>query len=254
MLTNGVLARRLYESAAGRALFEARLREILDSIWKPTVLVAEADRMVELVKPYLSTGEQFTQALAVAQLKARIAARRASLLAALDADPAPLPAPRGLVCFRELGTVSGTFSTTWGTAGAEDPWSAGDATLDAVVDGEVWTLTPDYVAAVAGPDADPASAFPASVGVLALRDDGMLGMLYFGLKAEQLEPGDVPLNLVTAASLLLETDPGVKDGPATLLATMFGTIHFDSAATTPGAPITGSYQGTLFASGLLGTP
>jgi len=34
---------------------------------------------------------------------------------------------------------------------------------------------------------------------------------------------------------------------------MFGVLHFDSAATTPGAPVTGSYQGTLYASGLLGT-
>jgi hypothetical protein len=252
ILTTGVLARRLWESSAGRARFEARLRELLDSIWKPSLLAAEADRMVELVEPFLSAGEQSAQASAVAQLKRRMAARRASLLAALDAPPAPLPAPRGLVCFRELGTVSGTFTTTWGSNSAEDPFAAGEATLAASVDGEDWVLNPDYVTAVAGPDQDPASAFPASVGVLALRDDGMLGLLYFGLKSEQIKPGDVSLNLETAASLLFDADPDVKDVPPTLRAAVFGTIHFDSAATTPGAPVTGSYQGTLFASGLLG--
>ena len=47
---------------------------------------------------------------------------------------------RGLVCFREIGTVTGTFSTTWGTTGAEDPFATGTGTFDAVVNGAAWSL------------------------------------------------------------------------------------------------------------------
>ncbi len=253
VLTTGVLAHRLYAHPEGRALFAARLRVILESAWDVPALKADIDRMVDLLKPFLPAGERFGQAIAVAQLKNRIEARRATLLATLEAPAGPLPALRGLVCFREIGSVAGTFSTTWGTAGTPDPFSAGEATLDAVVDGVPWSLMPDAIGSVAGPGDDAASAFPDTVAIPVLRTDGMLGVLYFGLKADQIKPGDVLVNPATGPALLIEADPNVKDAPGTVLASVFGTLHFDAAATTPGAPVTGSYQGKLYASGLLGT-
>jgi hypothetical protein len=253
ILTTGVLAHRLYSSPDGRARFAARTRTLLDTVWDVPALGAEIDRMVELVTPVLTDGERFWQSLAVAQLKARIEARRAALLSALATPAGQLSPLRGLVCFREIGSVSGTFSTTWGTAGTPEPFAAGTATLDAVVDGVAWSLMPDSIGAVAGAGEDPASAFPDNVAVPALRTDGMLGVLYFGLKPEQVKPGDIFVSPGTAPALLLEVDPDVKDAPARVLGAVFGTLHFDSAATKPLAPVSGTYQGKLYASGLLGT-
>jgi hypothetical protein len=253
ILSTGTLAHRLYQSPEGRARFAARLREILDAVWDVAALHAEIDRQLELVKPFLSPGDRLGQVIAVTQLKARITARRAALLDSLAAPATPLPPPRGIVCFREIGSVAGTFSTTWGTAGTPDPFAAGTGTLDAVVAGVPWLLQPDSIGAGSGPGDDPASAFPVTVAVPALRQDGMLGVLYFGLKAAQVQPGDVLVSPGTAPALLLELDPNIDSAPAGVLAAVFGTLHFDSAATTPGAPVSGSYQGTLYASGLLGT-
>jgi CotH kinase protein len=253
ILTTGVLAHRLFSQTAGRARFEARLRQILATVWRPDTVVAQIDQLKDLVAPFLSRGERATQTLAVTALKTRVLARRAELDAALAGPPAVLAPLRGEVCFREIGSVSGTFSTTWGTTGAADPLSIGAATLDAVVQGAPWSLLPDAIGAVAGPADDPASGFPASVGVVAVRADGLLGLLYFGLTPGQVQPGDVVLNVATAPSLLFELDPNAPNAPATILGTVFGTLHFDSAALTPGAAISGRYDGKLYASGLLGT-
>jgi hypothetical protein len=251
MLTTSALAHRLYSIPEGRARFAARMTEILDTAWNVPNFTAEIDRMVALVKPILTPSERLFQAIAVGQLKTRIAARRDALLTALAAPPEQLPALRGLVCFREIGTVTGTFSTTWGTTGAPDPFATGTGTLDAEVDGAAWSL--DAIGGVAGPGEDQASAFPSNVVIPVLRQDGLLGVLLFGLKPEQVTPGDVLVTPGTAPTFLVELDPNVENAPARVLASMFGTLHFDSAATTPGAPVTGSYQGTLYASSLLGT-
>ncbi len=253
LMTTGVLAHRLFAHPEGRARFEARLRQLLDTTWHPEELVAEVDRMARLVAPFVKSAERLQQALAVAELKSRIRARRTELLAALAAAPLELAPMRGQLCFREIGSVAGTFSTTWGTAGTPDPFSAGTATLDAVIDGGPWMLQPNSIGSVAGPSDEPAGEFPVGVSVPALRTDGMLAILYFGLKAEQVKPGDVVLDIATAPSLLFELDPNVKDAAPTLLGTIFGTLHFDQAASVPGAVVSGSYAGKVYASGLLGT-
>lgn len=253
VLVTGVLAHRLYASAEGRRRFGARLRKILDEVWLTPQIDAEIDRMTRLITPFLTPGERLGHAFRVSQLKARTAARRAALLATLEAPAPELPPLRGLVCFREVGSVSGTFDTTWGTTGAEDPFAVGAATLDAVVDGEPWQLMPDSIGAMAGHGEDTASAFPESVAIPALRTDGMLGVLYFALTPEQIEPGDVLLGPATAPALLFDLDPNVKGAAANVRAAVFGTLHFDQAASVDGAPVSGQFDGKLYASGLLGT-
>ncbi len=249
--TTGVLAHRLYAHPEGRARFDQSLRAVLANVWNEAAVLSEIDRLERLIAPFVPVAAAAAQRTLVESLRLRVGERRAFLEGLLEAPPKAPGKLRGSVCLAEVGDVSGEFSTTWGTAGAANPFASGTATLSVSLDGAPWVFQPDSVSSLAGPGDDPESELAASVVVPALRDDGMLALLYVGLRSEQMRPGDVTINMESSLGLLLEADPNLKDTPATVVGTLLGSLHLDAAGTGAGAPVSGSFEAKLYRTSLL---
>ncbi len=103
------LARRLYETEAGRAGFAAALRALLDEVWDEDRWRAEVDRHQARIEPYLSSwpaGEQALVRDSLDEVRAFIDGRRAVLTAALDALPDIAQDQLQTVCLAPTGTLS----------------------------------------------------------------------------------------------------------------------------------------------------
>lgn len=95
---------RLYQLPDTRALYEAALRELLDTAWDEDALLAEIDR----VAPLLPAGD------ALDDVRAFVRGRRAAILAALDAEPVT-PTLDDPPCAIAIGAVSGALADGTGT-------------------------------------------------------------------------------------------------------------------------------------------
>lgn len=113
----GHLARRLYALGEGRAAYVARLNELIDDMWDAEGLVAEVDRMEQLLVPHLSPAAQEDLAPQV-QLKRNWIQGRAAVLKdeLLESVDWSYP-PREPLCWLPTGSISGSFTTTWGSGG-----------------------------------------------------------------------------------------------------------------------------------------
>ena len=105
----GMLARRLYLHPPTRAKYLAALSGLLADVWHEDALLAEVDRVEQLVAPltkgdpFHQTGKKTDPALAADGVRAWIKARRAAVQAELDAPPTwkePLAEP---YCFDDKG-------------------------------------------------------------------------------------------------------------------------------------------------------
>jgi len=245
--TTGVLADHLWATAEGRAAYEARLRELLDTVWDETALIAEIDRMEALIRPYFQPRDRergFDEAIALR--RDFIRDRRAGLLAGLERTYVAPPL-RDTFCFVPIGDVSGTFDTTYGSLGTLDPFGgANPATLDATVEGVPLSFT--NVGGLSGQDEEDPSR--GTVGIFALRADGMLNVVVFQVAREALRPGmTVALDFRNAAGFVLELDPRVMDAEPTIVGLIAnGTVSFSDAAPNLGDPVVGSFSGQLFES------
>ncbi|MEZ4398862.1 MAG: CotH kinase family protein [Kofleriaceae bacterium] len=243
VMANGLLARRLYLLPETRARYVARMQALLASAWDVPTVLAEVDRDVALVAPLLA-GDPFTATHDVAAAQAGVrdfvrtrAARMAPSLAAPPAWDRPL---RTSFCFIELGPLAATFSTTFKTAEPPDVFQAGTGTLTGTISGV--PVAPIQV----GTNAAPA-------------DDGQVSVQVFGLisgsdvliavvnvpPAEVVVGATVPIGVFQA--FVIRLNP--VTGAASVVGILFGgTITFTQAGTTEGAPIAGSWSGTLYSS------
>jgi spore coat protein CotH len=245
--TTGVLADHLWRTAEGRAAYEARMRELLDTVWDGPELVAEIDRMAALIRPYLQPRDLergFDEAVSLR--RAFVEARRERLLAALDGTYVSPPL-RDPFCFVPIGDVSGTFQTTYGSSASPDPFSGRHpATVDVTVEGAPISFT--NLGSLSGPDEDdPARAV---VGVLGLRPDGWVTIVAFTVAREVLRPGStVPIDFRSAAGFVIEFDPSVMDAEPNVIGLVAnGTVSFVEAGGRDGDAIVGSFEGQLFES------
>lgn len=134
-LLRGELARRLYGIPEVRARYLARITSLLDTVFVEADLRAEVTRMQALVTPLAHPIQASQLATGMADVRAFIDGRRAKLTQLL-ATPPPAPTMgRPSPCLQQLGTFTSTFSTTWGTLGAMNPFATGPATFDLVLDG-----------------------------------------------------------------------------------------------------------------------
>jgi hypothetical protein len=243
----GILAHRLYLLPETRDRYIARLRSILDTAWNETTLLAYIDRIEDLIVPVADPTGSVGLAAAIEGVRDFVRTRRATIDGELASGPpawtAPLPDP---LCFEDIGTVSGTFQTTWGTIGAGDPFAAGTGTMVGTVEGNA--LQTVQVGATAGLDinADPQAG---QIGVVAWLADGTAELAIFTVTPpSQIQPNtDLPIDWTITVGALYHYTPSPE---AFELVGLFfdGTLHLDAAGQTPGATVTGSYTGTIIKS------
>lgn len=241
----GAVARRLYQVPATKAQYVDTMKGLLDTAWKEDALLAEIDRIQNMLAPVLGAGAAKANAAADG-VRAFVSGRRATIDAELSSPPAWMfPPPGG--CLSTVGTASGTFSTTFGSLAdvQGNPFGTGEATFDIEVPVGAPPVSATMDSSAAGYEAGVKSR--RELLVLGQFPDGKLRAMVFYVDPEVFAPGkDLAYDWQTVMGYVVEiTGPnqskivGMAGG---------GTLHFDEAAAMSGAPISGTFDTTVLAS------
>ncbi|MBK9034547.1 MAG: CotH kinase family protein [Myxococcales bacterium] len=233
----GSLPWRLYSVPATRARYLAALRGVLDTVWDGPTIVAEIDRLQTLLRPFADPTNSGDFAARLDRVRAFVMTREGQLRAELAAGDPVWPYPAGEAsCRIDLGTITTTFSTTWGTLGM---FGVGSGMMSGTIAGV--DVTRPLASASAGVDAEGKGALQ----LLAQLPDGRYAVVFVIVtNPADVTPGTRPIDLVNVASIMTFYDPvtDTTTGGGLLLP---GTLTFSAAGTTPGAPITGTVTGTV---------
>lgn len=240
-----LLPRRLYQLPEVRDRYVARVREVLDRAWDEPALRAEIDRMEALITPIADPTGAAGLDEQIDAIRTFVDTRRAAIEADLSPPPALTQPLRDAPCFQQIGTLSGTFSTTWGTIGAANPFLTGSGTLSGTVSGMPLQVT--SVGATSGLDTD---AMPPKhqVALIAMLADGTAAIV-----ALQVEPSawaantDLPLDWEIVIGAVYHYTPSTNQFVLVGLLGN-GTMRLSAAGTSNGAPVTGSFSGEVIQS------
>jgi len=248
LLAQGFLARRLYLNPDTQDEYLDRLGEMLDVHWDDRALFDAVDRMEYVI-------EQVTRDAAepIDELRAFVLTRGDAIRDQLAGGPPPLDQPlRQPPCFEVIGSIDGTFATTFGTLGNVDPWSAGTGTLSVTVNEE----TPSFqiIGASAGLDTNPEAGDQPQVllQIVGYVDDGnvdpdddMILVVILAIPQPAFAPGEVPLNFGGGSyGVLFSFMPSTEEfTPIAML--VLGSATLDEASMIPDAPVEGSFTSDL---------
>jgi hypothetical protein len=227
------ISHRLYHLDASRDAFVARLADLLDTVWDETALLAEVDRMEALVEPYVSRSVHASWSTAVDTIRTVIAGRRGAIEQELEDGPPDLNNPlRDAACLSEIGSVSGTFASTWN----DGDWTPdGSATFAVNYSG---TNVPFVTAGViAGETGDGANDFLAILGQVT---SDVFVMLYVQFNEAWYVPGSMSVDWNTATGFLYYKDASTDWTVAGYV--YDGAVVFEQAGDSTGAPMSGSFE------------
>lgn len=236
-----LLPYRLYQVPATRDRYVATLRALLDQAWDETHLLAEVDRMEDLITPVADPDGTVGLAARLDEVRSFVEGRRGAILAELDAGPPAWTVPlRDPPCFETIGSASGSLQTTWGTA-AQDAFAAGTGTLAATV--ESTTLQVSDVGSNAGWDPDDPTR--ARLLLVALLADGTAELVVFQIAPDRFVPGaSLPIDWVDVVGVVYHFVPATNTFTLTGLIGD-GTLDLAQAATSDGAPVRATFTGTI---------
>ncbi len=238
---NGGLAHRLATIPETRQTLFDRERALLTSIWSESTYVAEVNRMEALIAPTVDAMQGTAWHQQVMGVRTFINGRRTAITNALAANPTwtdPLPS---YPCLDIAAHVTGTFSTTWGTLGAANPFSTGTGTFSITQGGVTTTLTP--VGATSGLDPNPAPNTTASaiVQVFGVRaTDNHIIAVSMAIPQNGFFPRDGNLGFFDSFGLVFDYNPTTMT--STQIGYMLGTVKLTAASKTNGAAVAGSFD------------
>lgn len=244
VLALSALTQRIYQIQAGRDRYHDELAVMLDEVWQPDELVAETERIAELVRPLLADADSRAKLdQASAAMIETIRGRRAAIDAALaDGQPAWTEPLRRPPCRIPVGPISGTFTTTWDTLG-QNAFTAGSGSLDTTLAGEAVAI--ESIGSRAG-------RVPTGSRVQLLAttaDNRRLSVVAnfppdTGWFEPHLTEGEHPLLWPPMVMSLTEFGPGNEVLGQFEIGQ--GTFTFTSVGTEAGEAIAGSFQGMLY--------
>jgi hypothetical protein len=233
---NATLPRRLYRHPEGKTRYQARMRELLADVWDETELHAEIDRMEALLAPHIHVSEaQFQDGLT--NTREYIDRIRGDIEASLAEDPGwDHTLPDGF-CLVSGGTITSTFTATWGQFPAANPFLTGSGTLEVVLDGapaEVFTS----VGVTIGPTEDPSNP-KVGLAVFGMREDGTLVFPYMLIDPDRFATqSPLAVDAYEVFAFLLDSTGA---GQYSLLGFVRGTLTIDQAEPVPGGTVAGSF-------------
>ncbi len=240
------LPRRLYALPAMRERYRGVLRELVDEHWQEAKLLKEIDAIAQL-------SSESVKSTAVATIKSFVNARRARIVAELDAPAKPWTFDERVLatCRSDASTpLNVTFKTTWGNLGATNAILGN--TISATIQGA--PLTPVYVIAAAGESLDP-NALGKALRITVGNPDGSFTLLQFGLGAPSLRAGELKLHGFETYGIVLRGQ--VSTGAMGLVTLGFvgdGRIIFDSIGTADGDEVSGRIEAKLVSGAPAGMP
>ncbi len=236
LYANGVLVHRLYGLATGRERYLDRLAELLDTVWDESALLAEIDRMVDLIgTPAQLSAETFEAE--VDRVRDFVTGRRAAVEATLaDGGPDWDHPLRSSMCSQVIGRVDGTFTAPWGEFQPAIPFN-NPATLTVELDGATPALS--LVGAGAGPS-DRVGGARNGVAIYGLReDDGKVLVPAGFVDPELFLPGaELPIDGYAVFGVMVSA--GINGSGERVVGFLSGTLTLDQATTTSGDPVSGT--------------
>ncbi|MGK3962073.1 CotH kinase family protein [Sorangium sp. So ce118] len=247
----GAIASRLYQTPELRAAYAEAMKDLLETAWKEDALLLEIERMEKLLLPYVGEDAEAVR-VATDAIRGFVSGRRAMITAEIAPTPPAwmFPSP-ATACMTTAGTVAGTFSTTWGSLAQMDPFAAGTGTFDVAIP-EDNLQSAEIVGVAAGQEASqPGSELVtngrAQLMVLGSFPDGTVRALVFFVDREVfVDGGEGPYDWQSVFAVAVDI---TESEPVMTGIFADGKIHFDKASTEPGAPVTGSFEATVFAGG-----
>lgn len=233
----GSIPWRLYDVPETKALYLAKLRELIDTVWDEEALIAEIDRMEALITPIADPDDTGELAGHIDSVRDFVSTRAGVLLAELDAGDPVWPYPAGdESCRIVLGSVSATFDVPWDTL---DDFGAGTGTMDGTVAGT--SITSSTVYAASGLSEDNAAV----IQLFGELPDGRFAVIFIIVHdPADMVPSSRPIDLVNVAAIMTFYDPNTDStsGGGLILG---GNLTLTSASTMPDAPIVGSMTGEV---------
>ncbi len=207
---HGAIAHRLYQDDPSRTAYVRRLRELVDTVWHETELLARVDTMAAIVQQHALPAERAIATHDTKRVRQFIRERRQKILTSLEPEPPAWPWSMALPpCRNDMSTqatvdtalfdglISGLpvtlhFTTTWGSNESNNPLVEGTLTHLQLHD----TTVPDtglaVVAGIASPDEAMGLGFTEETAILlllGLESDGTLQGLTWMLPLTQLTSG-----------------------------------------------------------------
>ncbi|WP_438014214.1 CotH kinase family protein [Sorangium sp. So ce315] len=245
------IANRLYRTPELRAAYVEAMKDLLETVWKEDALLLEIDRMEKLLAPYVGANAEVVKR-ATDAIRGFVSGRRATITAEIEPTPPEwaFPAP-DTACMTTVGTVKGTFSTTWGSLAQMDPFAAGTGMFDVAIP-EDDPQSAEAVGVAAGNEtSEPGLAFvmngSAQIMIVGTFPDGKVRALVFYVDPEIFADGGEGLfDWQSVFALALDVTE-----PEPVFTGFFGggKIRFDEASMEPGAPVTGSFEATVLGGG-----
>jgi len=231
---SATLASRLYAVPEVRAAYVTRLRELLETVWDETALLAEVDRIDALL-------EGAPDDSGVSEIKAFIEGREKHMSTELAAGGGEWNEKESNdPCFKVGAAITGSFETTFGSISAANPMVVGNASLSLVLEGKSIKLT--SLGVVAGRDKE-------SRNEPVVRFVGLSGSSIFGVQLFFEEPlfrsGETqPFQGFATWGMVFE----IKNMSAFKVWGFLGSgrITLEQAGLGKDDPVKGSFSGTLF--------
>ncbi len=253
VFADAIIPHRLYKNPESQARYLDLLEELIDTVWDEEIILAEIDRMEELITPIADSYRTGELAWLIQHVRDFVVNNPAEIRAELEGEPVPWTTPlSGPPCLRERGSFSGSFSTTWGSIQSADPFGEGTGVFNVVMDDLPVPI--NFVASVAGLDPNPEVLDPKPTIQILATTPGESGDLLIAAILVINDPDlveankSIPINMGEAAGYLFRQDPLNPDNFEVFLL-MDGSIVFSQASMMPGQPIIGVVQATITDSG-----
>ncbi len=230
------LSRRLYAHPETHSRYQERMQMLLDTAWDEEALLAEIDRVEALLEPHLQLPEGvFGEDLEL--VRGFVSSQRSRIEADLAEDPRWDYPMQSDYCLEVAGTVSGTFSSSFGTFPGDNPFSVGTGAFELDLGGAIESLSP--VGSAVGYDEDPMH-LRVAVSVVGFREDGSLLIVHMTIYPELFDaPAVLDVNAYEVFGALLVMIIGSEPQ---LIAFTRGTLVLDEVGRNVGDRVSGGYE------------
>ncbi len=235
-----ILCNKLYRIPKIRKQYEETLMAFLDKHWNEDNLLAEIERIENLLKDVVHEDNSgFTRGLK--KNRAFVSWRRKAIMGEFEEGPPELLSrERTPIYFKEMGTATVTFEAAWYKKTPKESAGLGEVKLELTIDGEVVELNDVGVFAERSKWPSEDKVKPASIVISGTRvSDGKTLTLGLGVKDSDFQSNSDDEDVEIGGILIIDNAFVDSKGRMTMIG---GRVRLSEASTEDGEPVKGSME------------